>query len=125
MQDLGGSELEYDGVQRLIPAEQISCDQKDDAVSGKNIVPCLNAIFFRKENSDKVRAAAGGVGVQAEGDGAGIQNAAEYGDEQNIVRHLEAGENIRKETRQNDHQAGIAGEFFADIFKADKDRDGV
>ena len=72
MQDLGGSKLEYDGIQRLVPAEQISRDQKNDTVTCKNVIPCFDTILFREKDGDKIRAAAGGACIQAERNGTGI-----------------------------------------------------
>ena len=125
MQDLCGSKLEYDGIQRLIPTEQIPSDQKNNTVTCENVIPCLNAVLFREKDGDKIRAAAGGACIQAEGDGTGVQDTAEYTDEQRIVCHLESRQYIRKNTRQNDHQTGIPGKFFPDMFKTDEDRNGI
>lgn len=125
MQDLRGSKLKDNGVQRFVPAEQITCDRKNNAVPGENVIPCLNAEFLREKYGDKIGAAAGSVGIETERDGAGIQDAAEYSHKQDVVRHLKTGQSVRENTGQYDHQARIAGEFFSDMFIADKSRNGI
>lgn len=72
VQHLSGSVLEYNGIKRFIPVEQISCNRQNDTVPYKNIIPCLNTEFLRKENGDKIGAAAGGVSVEAQRDCAGV-----------------------------------------------------
>jgi hypothetical protein len=72
VQDLGGGKLKNDRVQCFVPSEKISCNYKDYAVSGKNVIPGFDAEFFRKEDGDKVSAAARSVGIQAKGDGTGV-----------------------------------------------------
>ncbi len=79
MQNLRGGELEDDGVQRLIPVEQIPRDGENDAVAEKDIIPCVDTELFGEKDRDKISAAAGGVGVKTQIDGAGVQNAAEDG----------------------------------------------
>ena len=66
MQDLSGCKLENNRIQRFVPSKQITCDQEDNTVSGKNVVPGFNAVFFGKKDGDKIGAAAGGVGIQTE-----------------------------------------------------------
>lgn len=125
VQNLGGSKLKDNGIQRFVPAEQIAGDRKNNTVSGKNIIPCFDTVFFREKDGDKVGAPAGGMGIEADGDRAGVKDTAEYTDEQDVIRHLKTGEDIRKKTRQDDHQTGISGKFFPDMFKTDEHRDGI
>ena len=125
MQNLRGGKLKNDGVQRFVPSEQVSRNHKNNAVPGKDIIPGFDAEFFGEKDGDKIGAAAGGVSIEAQIDGAGIKDAAEYSYEQNVICHLETGENICEYTGQNDHQTGISGEFFPDIFETDEDRYGI
>lgn len=72
MQNLSGGILEDDGVQRLIPVEEIPRNGENDTVAEKDIIPCIDAEFFGEKDRDKISAAAGGVGVETQIDGAGV-----------------------------------------------------
>ncbi len=99
METLRRGKLENNGVQRFVPAKKAACNQKNNTVPYKNIVPGFDAVPFRKENGNKIRAAAGSARIKTEADGKSVNDAAEHTDQKRILRNHITRNNIRQNTR--------------------------
>lgn len=125
MKHLGGGILVNDGIQRLVPSEKDSGCADDKGVDAKNHIPGIHSFLFGEVDSDKVRAAGGGVYGEHKADGRAVDNTAENTDEQRIVGNHIRREDVCQCTCEHNGQTGKPGKFFADEFKSDINRKSV
>jgi len=85
MDDLGGGVLEEDGIQGLVPAEEKPGDDQHGGVAEQDIIPRVDAAFFRYRHRNEIGAAARGPAQQAQADGKAVDDPSEYADEQHVV----------------------------------------
>lgn len=122
---LSGGELEDDGVERRVPAEEHACRRQHQGVGPQNVVPDILTVLFRKVDGKDIGAAAAGVAHQAEGDGAAVDQAAENTDQQRIIGDGLGGDQVREHTGEKDHTAGADGKFFPHVAESHVDGEGV
>lgn len=85
--NLCGSKLEDNRIQRTVPAEQQARDHQHHTVAEKDIIPCVHAEPLAQRNRYKVRAAARRAAKQAQADCKAVKNTAENANQQDIVRN--------------------------------------
>lgn len=122
---LGGGELENDGIQRSVPAEEKSCNYKNRGIGAQDVIPDVAILFFGKIDGDKICTAAAGIANQAQADAKAVNQSAENADKQRIVCNGLCRDNICQNTGENDDTAGTDGKSFADELEADANRDGI
>ena len=122
---LCGGELEDDGVQSFVPAEEQSGDNKKDSVSAENIIPDIAAVLFGKINGDEIGSSGTGISDQAQRNDHAVDQPAEDTDQQGIIGDGLRRDQVGEDTRQQNNYTGAHGKFQTDEFQTDKNRDRV
>ena len=125
VEDLRRGKLEDNGVERLIPSEEIAAYEKQHRVEAKDQVPGLHAARLGQIDRDKIRAAAGRVRAKAEADRKSVYDAAEDTDQQDILGQGIGGDQIRQKAGEQDHEEREQRKLLSDILKPYVDREGV
>ena len=122
---LGGGELENNGVQCTVPAEQDAGSHKDAGIGTENIIPDILAAFFGKINGKEIGATAAGIADQTKADGKAVDQPSENADQQRIIGDRLCREQVSKHTGKKDHTTGTDGELLADKAEAYVNRNAV
>lgn len=102
VQRLRGGELIDDRIQRLVPAKQDARHAQHHRVGGKDGVKGVLFVLLRHVHGDKVRAAGGGIGAQADAAGKGTHNAAEHAAQQRVRRKRHVGQKVGQYAGEHD-----------------------
>lgn len=94
MENLRRGKLKQNRIQSFIPAEEEPCYNQHTCIPQKNVIPCVDPLLFREEDSDKVGSSAGCMGEKAKADGTAVDDATKNTDQKRIGGDRKAWENI-------------------------------
>ena len=91
----------------------------------QNIIPDIASVFFGKIDGDKICPSCTGIADKTKCDHNTVDQTAENTDQQRIIGNGLRRDQVRKNTGQDNDNAGTHSELDADKPEADKNRKGV
>lgn len=118
-------ELEYDGVECLVPAEHQARQDQHCRIAHQDEIPDVPVFLFQKIYGDKIRSAGGRSPDQAEADGCAVDQSAEHANQQDILGDGHGRNDIGEHAGGYNDQRRIDGEPLADSPETENRRNSV